>query len=226
VNDRPVRLAVLDYGAGNLLSLCNALERVGAEVRIAALPDELTEADGLVVPGVGASGPAMARLRRSGLAGAIREAVDRDIWYLGVCLGLQLLFERSEEDGARGLGLVEGNVRPIPDAPRLPHIGWNQVEVVRPHALVRDLPTTGTAYFVHSFAGQPADARLVVAETEHGGRFPSVVAAGRLLGVQFHPERSGEDGLRLLAAFVRLVSGAASVPATGEAAGPAVAVAG
>lgn len=200
------RLALVDHGAGNILSLRWALERAGAEVIAARRPADLADCAAVVVPGVGASGPAMARLRRTGLDRAIPAAVADGAWYLGVCLGLQLLFERSDEDGAAMLGLVRGEVHAIPDAPRLPHIGWNRVEACRRHPLTDALGHGEACYFVHSYVGVPADPGVVVAETEHGGRFPSVVAAGRLLGTQFHPERSGEAGLRLLAAFVALTA--------------------
>ena len=200
----PVRAAVVDHGAGNLVSVHAALEAAGATVTIAERPSGLAGAALIVVPGVGASGPAMARLRRSGLDDAIRAALTGGAWYLGICLGLQLLFERSEEDGAKLLGLLAGTVRPIPDAPRLPHIGWNAVERRRGHSLLEGIPDGAAAYFVHSFVGLPDDPSVVLAQTEHGGRFPSVVASGRLLGTQFHPERSGSRGLRLLANAVAL----------------------
>jgi glutamine amidotransferase len=148
----------------------------------------------------------MRRLRRLGLEAAIRHALDDGAWYLGICLGLQLLFDASLEDDSELLGLVPGRVEPIPDAPRLPHIGWNQVELRRRHPLVAHLPDGAPAYFVHSFAGRPTADEVVVAETTHGGRFASIVASGRLLGTQFHPERSGADGLRLLADFVALAA--------------------
>ncbi|CAN5535004.1 imidazole glycerol phosphate synthase subunit HisH [soil metagenome] len=199
-------VAVVDYGAGNLLSIQHALSRAGATVRQASRPADLVGANVVVVPGVGASGPAMARLRRHGLDRAITEAVGDGAWYFGVCLGLQLLFERSEEDGAEMLGLLAGSVERVPDAPRLPHIGWNSLERVRDHPLLDGVVDGAPAYFVHSFVGVPEDRSTVVAETEHGGRFPSIVAAGRVMGVQCHPERSAEDGLRILANLVRIAS--------------------
>lgn len=211
------RIAVIDYGAGNLRSVVQALRAVGAQPMVVDRGSDarLMGAPAIVVPGVGASGPAMRRLRRLGLDTAIRHAVDEGAWYLGICLGLQLLFDASLEDDTELLGLVAGRVEPIPEAPRLPHIGWNQVELRRPHPLVAHLADGAPAYFVHSFAGRPTTDEVVVAETTHGGRFASIVARGRLLGTQFHPERSGVDGLRLLADFVRLVaSGAPAVRAT------------
>lgn len=199
-------VAVIDYGAGNLVSIQHALERAGATVRIAERPAHLAGADVVVVPGVGASGPAMARLRRLGMDRAITGAVEDGAWYFGVCLGLQLLFERSQEDGAEMLGLLAGSVERIPDAPRLPHIGWNALERVRQHPLLDGVADGSPAYFVHSYVGMPEDRSTVVTETEHGGRFPSIVAAGRVLGIQCHPERSGTDGLRILCNLVRLAS--------------------
>ena len=148
----------------------------------------------------------------------IRAWLDEDRPYLGICLGLQLLFERSDEDGAETFGVIPGRTTLLADAPRLPHIGWNQVELRRPHALFDGIPDGSNFYFVHSYAGRPEgpDARdMVLAETEHGGRFVSAVARGRMTGVQFHPERSGRDGLRLLANFVRSLAGGAG---SGEAA--------
>jgi len=204
----PTQVAVIDHGAGNLRSVLEALRAVGARPVVVdrGADQRLVEMPALVVPGVGASGPAMRRLRRHGLDNAIREAVARGAWYLGICLGLQLLFDESTEDDTELLGLLQGRVELIPEAPRLPHIGWNQVEVRRAHPLVRHLADGAPAYFVHSYAGRPESADVIVAETVHGGRFPSVVAQGRLLGTQFHPERSGEAGLRLLADFVDLVA--------------------
>jgi glutamine amidotransferase len=198
------RIAVVDYGAGNLVSIEHALARVGADVRRVSRAADLAGAAAVVVPGVGASGPAMARLRRRGLERAIREAVADGCWYLGICLGMELLFQRSDEDGAEMLGLMAGDVVRIPAAPRLPHIGWNTLDRVRPHALLDGVPDGAPAYFVHSFAGSPSDRSAIVAETEHGGRFASVVASGRILGIQCHPERSGVDGLRILANMVGL----------------------
>ena len=199
-------IAVVDHGAGNLVSVTRALERVGARARLARRPADLDGASGIVVPGVGASAPAMLRLRRTGLDTAIREAVRQGATYLGICLGMQLLFERSEEDGAVMLGLLRGTVRRLRDAPRLPHTGWNTIEPLRPHRLLDGLAPGGAAYFVHSYAPDPSLPGDVVATSEHGRPFASVVAAGRLLGVQFHPERSGHDGLRILANFAALAA--------------------
>jgi imidazole glycerol-phosphate synthase subunit HisH len=215
--DRPL-IAVADYGAGNLVSIDQALSAVGADVIVATSAAELAEADALVVPGVGAAAPAMERLDRQGLSGPIRDSIRAGRPYLGICLGLQLLFEGSDEDGAVTLGVVAGRTRRLTGAATLPHIGWNQVERRAPHPLFEGIPDGADFYFVHSFAGEPGPDSCVaiLAETTHGSRFVSAIAAGPLLGVQFHPERSGTDGLRLLANFVAIVR-AASLAPTGAA---------
>jgi imidazole glycerol-phosphate synthase subunit HisH len=201
----PIRVAVVDYGAGNLVSIRNALSQLGAEVRVAERPDALDGVEVILVPGVGASEPAMERLRRQGLERPIIERVQAGTWFVGICLGLQLLFERSHEDDAEMLGLLRGDVELISDAPSLPHIGWNRLEIKRDHPVLDGLPDGTPAYFVHSYVPVPADPAIVVAETEHGGRFASLVAADRIVGFQFHPERSGTDGLRMLANTLALI---------------------
>jgi imidazole glycerol phosphate synthase glutamine amidotransferase subunit len=203
------RFAVIDYGAGNLVSIDQALTRVGAAVSIVRAPEDLAGADALVVPGVGAAAPAMERLQAAGLIEPILDWIAAERPYLGICLGLQLLFEGSEEDGAATLGVLAGRTSRLLDAPTLPHIGWNQVERVREHPLFAGIAPDADFYFVHSYAGVPAGAdadAAILATTTHGASFVSAVALDNVLGVQFHPERSGSDGLRLLAnavAFVR-----------------------
>ncbi len=218
------RIAVVDYGAGNLVSIEQALTTVGAEVTIIDGPGGIAGADGLVVPGVGAAAPAMAQLRDQGLVEPIRAWIAAGRPYLGICLGLQLLFESSDEDGAEALGVLAGRARRLANAPTLPHIGWNQAVQTREHPLFAGIEQAADFYFVHSYAGElaPSAAAAVLATTDHGDRFASAVAIGSLAGVQFHPERSGIDGLRLLANFVGLVaSGATGRAATRE---PGVAV--
>jgi glutamine amidotransferase len=210
--ERPV-IAVADYGAGNLVSIDQALTAVGARVVVATTAVDLAGADALIVPGVGAAAPAMERLDRQGLSGAIREWIGAGRPFLGICLGLQLLFEGSDEDGAVTLGVLSGRTSRLAGAPTLPHIGWNQVERRRAHPLFEGIADGADFYFVHSFAGDPGpDAEAaILAETSHGARFVSAIAAGPVLGVQFHPERSGTDGLRLLANFVEIVRATTSV---------------
>jgi glutamine amidotransferase len=210
----PLRVAVVDYGAGNLVSIGRALETLGAEVRLAAGPGDLASADALVVPGVGAAAPAMLRLERAGLADAIRDWVRADRPCLGICLGLQLAFEGSDEDGATTLGLLAGRTVALRDAPTLPHIGWNQVVRRRPHPVLDGIADGADLYFVHSYVPAPTDPTIVVADTTHGSTFPSVVASGSFVGVQFHPERSGPDGRKILADFVRWAGGPGPIAGT------------
>jgi imidazole glycerol-phosphate synthase subunit HisH len=205
---RPVTVAVVDYGAGNLVSIEQALAIAGAQVVIARRAADLAGADGLIVPGVGAAAPAMARIRRHGLEAPIVGWIAADRPFLGICLGLQLLFEGSDEDGATTLRILPGRATRLADAPRLPHIGWNQVVRTREHLLFDGIEPDADFYFVHSYAAAPADDGLALAETMHGSTFVSAVARGALAGVQFHPERSGRDGLRLLANFVGLAASA------------------
>jgi imidazole glycerol phosphate synthase glutamine amidotransferase subunit len=203
------RIAVIDYGAGNLVSIEQALVRVGAAVVPARDPTGLGRADAVIVPGVGAAAPAMDRLDRQGLVEPIREWIAADRPYLGICLGLQLLFDGSDEDGATTLGILPGRTVLLEQAPTLPHIGWNQVERQTDHPLFDGIAAGADFYFVHSYVGRPVggtDSPDVLATTDHGQPFVSAIARGSLLGVQFHPERSGEDGLRLLANFVASVT--------------------
>ena len=204
-----VPVTVVDYGAGNLVSIEQALIAAGADVRRAADASLIGEPALLVVPGVGASAPAMERLRSGGFVPAIVDWIAAGRPFLGICLGLQLLFETSDEDGARTLGVLAGHTVRLDAAPTLPHIGWNQVERRREHAAFAGIAPDADFYFVHSYAGAPSDERVILAETEHGSRFTAAVARGHLLGVQFHPERSGTDGLRLLANVVGLAARAA-----------------
>ena len=203
------RLTVVDYGAGNLVSIEQALTRVGATVTVARDPSGLEGAEALVVPGVGAAGPAMERLAAAGLVDPIRAWIAAGRPYVGICLGLQLLFDGSDEDGATTFGVLAGRTTRLEDAPTLPHIGWNQVELERAHPAFAGIAPGADFYFVHSYAGTPAGAdaaAAVLARTTHGRSFVSAVARDNLLGVQFHPERSGSDGLRLLSNAVDLVS--------------------
>jgi glutamine amidotransferase len=202
-----VLIAVVDHGAGNLVSVREALEDAGARVAFVRRPDQLTDAEGLLVPGVGAAAPAMVRLRRQGLVRPIREWAAAGRPLLGVCLGLQLLMDGSDEDGARTLGLIPGRTVALERAPRLPHMGWNQAERTRDDPLFDGVRPDEDVYFVHSFAVRPdPDASdVTLATTVHGERFVSAVAHGSIRGVQFHPERSGRAGRRIVANWVRLV---------------------
>lgn len=190
-------VAVVDHGAGNLVSIAQGLRRAGAEVVVVDEPNGLDAADAVVLPGVGSTGAAMRRLRSRGLDEALR---DWEGPLLGICVGLQLLFDTSEEDDEPCLGMLPGTVRRLRTTP-LPHMGWNDVE----HSgdpLFADVGHGTPFYFVHSYVPVPDDPSLVVATTAYGDRFASAVRHGDLVGVQFHPERSSDQGLRLLANFV------------------------
>ena len=192
------RVAVVDHGAGNLVSIAQGLERAGASVVVTGTPDGLHEVDGIVLPGVGTTGAAMGRLTAAGLVEPLR-AWDGP--FLGICVGLQLFFEHSEEDGTDALGLMPGRVRQLEEAPLLPHIGWNDVSFDS-DPIFAGIPDDATFYFVHSFAVVPDDRRVIVAETEYGRSFVAAARSGNRIGVQFHPERSGPAGLAMLANFV------------------------
>jgi glutamine amidotransferase len=206
------RIAVVDYGMGNRRSVQKALEHVGASASITRDHAELNAADALVVPGVGAFPLAMANLHELGLAELILARAQRGTPILGICLGMQLLFERSEELGStEGLGLIAGEVRWLQTAGlRIPHIGWNEVRFERPSPLTVGLPDGGCPFYhVHSLAAHPSDPADVIASTEYGERFATIAGRGSVLGVQFHPEKSSTHGLRMLRNFAELVEGGA-----------------
>jgi glutamine amidotransferase len=191
------RVTLIDHGAGNLRSLRAAFERLGAEVEVTADADRVAAAERVVLPGVGAAAPAMETLARTGMADALQEAPS----LLGVCLGMQLLFERSAEGDVPCLGLLPGTVERIGWAERLPHMGWNDVVAASPSPLDTALPAV--CYFAHSYAVVPGDPAVVAAKTEISGRpVASAVASGRVAGVQFHPEKSGPAGRRMLEAWL------------------------
>jgi imidazole glycerol-phosphate synthase subunit HisH len=212
-------IAVLDYGIGNLRSAEKALQHVGGDARLVADPDEAVAADGMVLPGVGAFGPCARALRASGLGAVATAAVDAGTPFLGICVGFQLLYEGSEEDpGEPGLGLLPGAVRRLPAGPKLPQMQWNRLEPVGPPTGILDaLPADPWVYFVHSYAPEPTGDTTAVCH--YGGPVVAAAARGPVVGVQFHPEKSGMVGLALLANFVRIVderaAGAGGVAASG-----------
>jgi glutamine amidotransferase len=201
-------IAILDYGMGNLRSVEKALERVGASVEVTRHADSIRAADGLVLPGVGAFPKAMEAVRALGFDALMREHVEAGRPALGICLGMQLLFESSSElGGAEGLGLLEGDVAEL-DAPglKVPHIGWNEVGWANGTPLAERLSNPAAFYHVHSFAPRPTNADDILGRSVYGSEFASVVGRGKVFGVQFHPEKSGRDGLALLRNFVRLAA--------------------
>ena len=200
-------IAIIDYGMGNLRSVQKAIEAVGHSAEVTADPDAVRRADRVVLPGVGAFADAIDALRRTGLAEAFVEAVQAGKPCLGVCLGLQLLFDASDEDGEHaGLGLIPGRVVRFASQPglKVPHMGWNTLRVRRPSPLLEGLGAAPSVYFVHSYYAQPADEADVVAEADHPGPFAAMVARGNLAAAQFHPEKSQAVGLAMYANFARL----------------------
>jgi glutamine amidotransferase len=197
-----VSVAVIDYGVGNLRSVEKAFHAGGAEAVVSSDEGVLRAADKLVLPGVGAFRACMGALAERGFDRLVRERVAEGTPLLGVCVGMQMLFEESEEFGTtRGLGFLHGRVRRFPDGPRVPQVGWNQVGWKRGHALSEGIGDKTFFYFVHSFFCEAGDDNEVVGETEYGITYPSVVARGNVCGVQFHPEKSQAAGLRLLKNF-------------------------
>jgi imidazole glycerol-phosphate synthase subunit HisH len=197
-------IAIVDYGMGNRRSVEKALEHVGARPALTADHDTIRGADAIIVPGVGAFPEAMRRIRAAGLDELIRERARAGVPVLGLCLGMQLLFDASaEHEGAAGLGLLPGEVTAL-KAPKVPHIGWNLVTFERPSALTDGLGEAAAFYHVHSLAARPAEPSDVVGLAEYGERFVSIVERGNVMGVQFHPEKSSRDGLALLRNFMRV----------------------
>lgn len=199
-------IALIDYGINNLRSVEKACQRVGMPVRLTANPDELARADKLILPGVGAFHAGMTALDSLGLARTIREAAARGVPILGICLGMQLLFDESEEMGTTaGLGLIPGRVtRMQGQGVKVPHMGWNRLRLRAPSPLLADLPDGSFAYFVHSYVCAPAESEGILASTDHGGEFAAAVSRRNVYGIQFHPEKSQSVGLRILENFARM----------------------
>ena len=199
-------IAILEYGMGNLRSVAKALEHVGAEPVLTHDHARVREADAVVLPGVGAMPKAMERVRVLRLDELLRERVEAGVPVIGLCMGMQLLFESTEElGGAEGIGLLKGRVVRL-EAPRVPQIGWNPVRWKRSSALTEGLPDPCAFYHANSFAPRPANPEDVLGTAEYGSEFVSVVERPPVYGLQSHPEKSGPDGLRLLANFVRLAA--------------------
>ena len=197
-------IAIVDYGAGNLMSVHNTLDYLGYENKIAASADVIENAAGVILPGVGAFPDAMAALTDSGLTEAVLKAA-KEKPFLGICLGMQMLFEKSDEvRPCRGLGLLPGRIERIETSLKLPQIGWNALDILRPNAMTEGLENGSYVYFVHSFMAKPSDENDLAAVTDYGTRVPAMVARGNLFGCQFHPEKSGEVGLQMLRNFAKL----------------------
>ncbi len=200
-------IAIIDYGMGNLRSVQKAMERAGAQAKITQKPEDILEAAKIILPGVGAMRPAMEKLDALGLISAIKQAIGAGKPFLGICLGLQLLFEKSNEGGdVSGLGILKGKVERFSSADqKVPHMGWNQLKFKKSgNSLFKGIAPLSYTYFCHSYFVNPQDARLVAATTDYGVEFVSAIAVDNIYGVQFHPEKSQAVGLKILENFNKL----------------------
>jgi glutamine amidotransferase len=198
-------IAIIDYGAGNLRSVANAISTLGYEPKITSSPAEILSAQAVILPGVGAAADAMKSLKKLSLTEPIKQVIAGNKPFFGVCLGLQLLFSGTEEGGWHEcLDIFSGRVRRLPAGLKIPHMGWNQVRQKMAHPIFKGVPDNANFYFVHSYYADPDDGTFVAGETEYGICFCSVVARGNLFATQFHPEKSGEHGLRLYDNFLKL----------------------
>lgn len=198
-------IAIIDYGAGNLRSVVNAIGRLGYEAKATGNCEDLINAQAVILPGVGAAADAMANLKRFGLISPIKQVIKEGKPFLGVCLGQQLLLEGTEEGGWHEcLGIIPGRVSKLPDGLKIPHMGWNQVKQKIAHPIFEGVPDEANFYFVHSYYAEPEDTALVVGQTDYGIQFCSVLARGNLVATQFHPEKSGEVGLKIYDNFMKL----------------------
>ena len=198
-------IVIVDYGMGNLRSALRGIEKVGGEARIIQSPREMIGARAIVLPGDGAFGQAMVNLRAAGWVEPLKQACADGVPFLGICVGMQLLFEASEEMGQHaGLGILAGEVKRFPPGLKVPQMGWNQLHLQQSNPLVRNVPNDGYAYFVHSYYCAPRDSAITLATTDYGIDFASIVGRGNLWGTQFHPEKSQVVGLKILENFVAL----------------------
>ena len=200
-------IAILDYDAGNIKSVEKAVQLLGQEVTITRDRREVLNADKVILPGVGAFGDAMGKIRQYGLYEVIHEVVEQGTPFLGICLGLQLLFERSEESpGVEGLGILKGEILRIPETPglKIPHMGWNSLEFRNNGRLFENLPEESYVYFVHSYYLRAADEKIVTAVTEYGTQIHASVEQGNVFACQFHPEKSSDAGIQILKNFVAI----------------------
>ncbi|MGF7185562.1 glutamine amidotransferase [Desulfitispora alkaliphila] len=200
-------IAIIDYGMGNLRSVEKAIGKVGYAATVTSNPTVVKRADGVILPGVGAFPDAMDNLREARMIDAIENIIAKEKPFLGICLGLQLLFTTGEENGLyQGLGIINGTVKKLPAGKKIPHMGWNQVEIVNNNPLLAGIPNQSNFYFVHSYHVHPKEASKIVTTTDYGIKFPSIVNYKNIYGIQFHPEKSSTLGLQILKNFGELVN--------------------
>jgi len=198
-------VAITDYGAGNLRSVANAITRLGYQPRVTNSPSEVLDAAAVILPGVGAAGDTMDSLEKLGMSKVIRQLIYEQRPFFAVCVGLQVLFSRTEERGWHEcLGVIPGIVRKLPSGLKIPHMGWNQVKQNIAHPIFDGIPDEANFYFVHSYYAEPDDASLVAGTTDYGLSLCSVVIKHNLVATQFHPEKSGDHGLRLYSNFLKM----------------------
>ncbi|MFH1904908.1 MAG: imidazole glycerol phosphate synthase subunit HisH [bacterium] len=201
-------IAIIDYGLGNLRSVSKAVEKLGAEAEVTDNPKRIEKADGIILPGVGAFHVGMQNLERLNLLPVLHEAISKETPFLGICLGFQILFSQSEEHGIyNGMDIIKGKVKRFTHKLKIPHMGWNQVEFKIQNSKFKifdGVPNDSYFYFVHSYYAEPEDLNVIIAKTEYGHEFTSVVNKGNVWGVQFHPEKSGDIGLKILMNFLSL----------------------
>jgi len=201
-------IVIVDYGAGNLRSVVNAVNKLGYQPMVSSNPDDVLNARAVILPGVGAAADTMINLEKLGLASPIRRFIAEDRPFLGICIGLQVLFTGTEEGGwHRCLDIVPGIVRKLPAGLKIPHMGWNQVKQKTSHPIFEGIPDNANFYFVHSYYAEPEDRSLVAGETEYGISFCSIVIRNNLIATQFHPEKSGQFGLKLYDNFIKIAQG-------------------
>jgi glutamine amidotransferase len=199
-------IAIIDYGAGNLRSVVNAVSKLGYQSKVTSRPAEVLNAQAIILPGVGAAADTIENLKRLGLVSPIQQFIAEGRPFLGICLGLQILFSGTEEDGGHEcLNIIPGRVRKLPSGQKIPHMGWNQVKQRVSHPVFDGIPDGANFYFVHSYYVEPDDQSLVAGETEYGLPFCSAIARGKLVATQFHPEKSGEVGLKVYDNFFKMV---------------------
>jgi glutamine amidotransferase len=201
-------IAIVDYGAGNLRSVINAVTRLGYKPKVTSSPVDVLKAQAVILPGVGAAADTMVNLKKLGLDSSIRRLISEDRPFLGVCIGLQILFASTEEGGwHRCLDIIPGLVHKLPSKLKIPHMGWNQVKQKLSNPIFDGIPDEANFYFVHSYYVEPEDRSLVTGETEYGIPICSVLTRGNMVATQFHPEKSGEVGLRFYDNFIKIALG-------------------